>query len=63
MDPKPALERVGHPLAYYFATDPHWNASGQDLAAQELFQAILQRGLRTDSATVGNLVAQPKLLP
>lgn len=40
VDPKPAFERGGKPLDYYFATDPHWNPQGHLVAAEELFRAI-----------------------
>ena len=40
VDMKPVLEKTGDPLACYFQSDPHWNARGHALAAQELFQAL-----------------------
>jgi len=40
VDPKEALEKQGAPLDCYFKTDPHWNARGHAIAAQELFKAI-----------------------
>jgi hypothetical protein len=40
VDMKPALEKSGNPLAFYFQNDPHWNAQGHELAAQELFKAL-----------------------
>ena len=43
VDPRPRLEEGGDPLSYYFKTDPHWNARGHALAAQELFKAIQNR--------------------
>ncbi len=43
LDLKPRLEEGGNPLSYYFKTDPHWNARGHALAAQELFKTIRTR--------------------
>ena len=40
VDMKPVLEKTGDPLACYFQSDPHWNAKGHALAAQELFKAL-----------------------
>lgn len=40
VDMRPVLEKTGDPLACYFQTDPHWNAQGHALAAQELFKAL-----------------------
>lgn len=42
VDMRPVLEKGGRPLSYYFITDPHWNARGHALAADELFAAISQ---------------------
>jgi endonuclease V-like protein UPF0215 family len=40
VDMRPVLEKTGDPLACYFQSDPHWNAKGHALAAQELFKAL-----------------------
>ena len=36
VDMRPYFEKDGHPLDYYFKTDPHWNKEGHALAAQAL---------------------------
>lgn len=41
-DPRARFERDGRPLDFYFATDPHWNAAGHQVAAEEL-AAVLRR--------------------
>ncbi|NTV29674.1 MAG: hypothetical protein HGA80_06310, partial [Candidatus Omnitrophica bacterium] len=38
VDMKPWFEKDGHPLDYYFRTDPHWNQAGHELAARALFE-------------------------
>jgi hypothetical protein len=43
LDPTPKLQEGGDPLSCYFKTDPHWNARGHAVAAQELFKAIQSR--------------------
>lgn len=40
VDLRPAQEKTGKPLSHYFTTDPHWNARGHALAAQELLTAV-----------------------
>jgi len=40
VDVRTQLEASGAPLDFYFKTDPHWNAKGHALAAQELADAV-----------------------
>jgi hypothetical protein len=44
VDLRPALEKGGRPLNYYFLGDPHWNARGHAVAARELSKAIRPAG-------------------
>jgi hypothetical protein len=39
VDMAPTMEKRGDPLAFYFTTDPHWNARGHALAAELLLEA------------------------
>lgn len=40
VDPAPRFERDGPPLGCYFKADPHWNARGHRVAAEELAKAM-----------------------
>ncbi len=42
VDMRPRFEREGTPLQFYFKADPHWNARGHRVAAEELAAAMLK---------------------
>jgi hypothetical protein len=44
VDVRERFERDGHPLAYHFATDGHWNAAGHRLAADALEECFRSLG-------------------
>ncbi len=40
LDLKPVFEKAGHPLQFYFTSDPHWNRAGHKAAADALRQFL-----------------------
>ncbi len=44
VDPLPRFDREGNPLQFYFKADPHWNARGHQIAAEELLAAMKPAG-------------------
>lgn len=43
VDPVSVFEAGGQPLSYYFANDPHWNASGHAAAAALLSRTLAEK--------------------
>ncbi len=43
LDLRPRWEAGGHPLAYHFANDGHWNARGHQLAAEAIAERLMPR--------------------
>ncbi len=40
LDLREPLERNNDPLKYFFKNDPHWNSSGHELVAEEIFSYL-----------------------